>query len=162
MGRLTFVGLGLGARGISLEGVVAIREADSCYLEYYTTPHEPTLLKELESETGRVMTVVDREFVEDGREILKEARDSKVVLAVPGDPMIATTHNELRVRAIGQMTETAVVHAATITYSAASASGLHYYKFGRLMTITRETLDSMQQADHTLQNTRLQRLHPLI
>ncbi|HLQ03853.1 MAG TPA: diphthine synthase [Nitrososphaerales archaeon] len=162
MGRLTFVGLGLGARGISLEGVVAIREADTCYLEYYTTPHEPTLLKELENETGRVMTVVDREFVEDGREILKEARDSRVVLAVPGDPMIATTHNDLRVRAIGQKTETAVVHAATITSSAASASGLHYYKFGRTITITRETLDMMQQAYHTIQSNLLQGLHTLL
>ena len=162
MGRLTFVGLGLGARGISLEGVVAVKEADSCYLEYYTTPHEPTLLKELENETGRVMTVVDREFVEDGREILKEARGSRVVLAVPGDPMIATTHNELRVRAIGQKTETAVIHAATIPSSAASASGLHYYKFGRMMTITRETLDSMQQAYHTLQTNLLQGLHTLL
>src|SRR5438094_9072736 len=107
MGRLTFVGLGLGARGISLEGVVAVREADSCYLEYYTTPHEPTLLKELENETGRVMTVVDREFVEDGREILKEARDSRVVLAVPGDPMIRTTHTALGATAVWQKTEAA-------------------------------------------------------
>ncbi len=162
MGRLTFVGLGLGARGISLEGVAAMREADSCYLEYYTTPHEPTLLKEIESETGRVLTVVDRGFVEDGREILKEARDSKVVLAVPGDPMIATTHNELRVRAIGQRTETAVIHAATIPSSAASASGLHYYKFGRMITITRETLDLMQQAYHTIQSNLLQGLHTLL
>src|SRR3989442_10381523 len=162
MGRLTFVGLGLGARGISLEGVVAIREADSCYLEYYTTPHEPTLLKELENETGRIMTVVDREFVEDGNEILKEARDSKVVLVVPGDPMIATTHNELRARAIGQRTETAVIHAATIPSSAASASGLHYYKFGRLMTITREGLEFMQQAYHTVQSNLLQGLHTLL
>src|SRR5947208_16113257 len=92
MGRLTFVGLGLGARGISLEGIVAIKEADSCYLEYYTTPHEPTLLKELENETGRVMTAVDRELLDDGRETLTEARDSSVELAVHEDPLIATTH----------------------------------------------------------------------
>jgi len=39
MGKLTFVGLGLGAKGITLEGVEAIREADIAYLEYYTTPH---------------------------------------------------------------------------------------------------------------------------
>jgi diphthamide biosynthesis methyltransferase len=47
MGRLSFVGLGLGPRGISLEGLDELRSADIVYLEYYTSPHEPKLLKEL-------------------------------------------------------------------------------------------------------------------
>ncbi len=162
MGKLTFVGLGLGARGVSLEGIYAIKEADSCYLEYYTTPHEPTLLSELEMSTGKVLTVVDRDFVEDGSQLLQEARTSKVALAVPGDPMIATTHNDLRVRAIRQKTETSIVHAATIASSAASISGLHYYKFGRMMTVTRENLELLQQVYHTLQRNLQAGLHTLL
>jgi len=162
MGKLTFVGLGLGSKGISLEGMQAIKEADTCYLEYYTTPHEPTLLNELEKGTGKVLTVVDREFVEDGREILREARGSKLVLAVPGDPMIATTHNDLRLRAINQGTETGIVHAATIASSAASISGLHYYKFGRTMTVTRESIDSMQEAYHAVHKNLQSGLHTLL
>src|SRR5580692_8358477 len=99
MGKLTFVGLGLGDQGTSIAGVNAIREADVSYLEYYTTPHAPRLLQELERASGRTLTVVDRTFVEDGKRILREAKESKVVLAVQGDPMIATTHSDLRVRA---------------------------------------------------------------
>ena len=58
----------------------------SSTLEYYTTPHEPSLLSNLEKESGKQPTVVDRAFVEDGNRILRDARSSKVVLAVPGRP----------------------------------------------------------------------------
>ncbi len=43
MGRLIFVGLGLGPKGITVEGIEAIRNSDIAYLEYYTTPHEPSV-----------------------------------------------------------------------------------------------------------------------
>ncbi len=162
MGKLTFVGLGLGAKGITLEGVEAIREADIAYLEYYTTPHESTLLREIEKATGRELTVVDRGFVEDGKAILSEAKKSGVVLAVQGDPMIATTHNDLRVRAISSGIETVIVHAATITSSAASSSGLHYYKFGGTVTVTREGVDLMQQVYQTVHRNLLFGMHTLL
>src|SRR5712692_4773421 len=162
MGKLTFVGLGLGAKGITLEGVEAIREADIAYLEYYTTPHESTLLREVEKATGRELTVVDRGFVEDGKAILSEAKKSGVVLAVQGDPMIATTHNDLRVRAISSGIETVIVHAATITSSAASSSGLHYYKFGGTVTVTREGVDLMQQVYQTVHRNLLFGMHTLL
>ena len=45
MGKLTFVGLGLGDQGTSIAGVNAIWDSDMTYLEYYTTPHAPRLLK---------------------------------------------------------------------------------------------------------------------
>ena len=34
MGRLTFVGLGLGAKGITLEGVGEMKDADVVFLEF--------------------------------------------------------------------------------------------------------------------------------
>ncbi len=162
MGKLTFVGLGLGAKGITLEGMEAIKEADVAYLEYYTTPHEATLLREIETATGRELTVVDRGYVEDGKAILSEARRSRVVLAVQGDPMIATTHNDLRARAINSGIETVILHAATIASSAASASGLHYYKFGGTITVTREGVDVMQQVYQTLHRNLLFGIHTLL
>ncbi|HEV2226772.1 MAG TPA: SAM-dependent methyltransferase, partial [Nitrososphaerales archaeon] len=122
MGSLSFVGLGLGPKGISIEGVDELKSVDTIYLEYYTTPHEPSLLRELEKVSGKSLAIVDRDFVEDGTKILEEASRKKVALAVLGDPMIATTHDELRARAIRQGIETRVVHAATIASAAASAS----------------------------------------
>src|SRR5437879_4567369 len=128
LGELTFVGLGLGERGISLAGIDATKAADSAYLERYTSPPSPALVKELEAATDKKISLVGREFVEDGKDILEKASSSNVVLVVQGDPMIATTHNELRVRAISRGISTRVVHGATIPSAAASESGLHYYK----------------------------------
>lgn len=162
MGRLSFVGLGLGARGISVDGLLEIKEADVTYLEYYTTPHEPTLVRELESRSEKQMVLVDRNFVEDGRKILEEAKSSRVALAVPGDPMIATTHCELRVRAISQGIKTKVIHAATVGAAIASESGLHYYKFGRTLTITRESVERLSQAYQILQKNLLDGAHTLV
>ena len=114
------MGLGLGDRGISVAGLRAIQESDVAYLESYTTPHAPALLHELESASGRTMVVVDRTYVEDGKKILHDAAEKRVVLAVQGDPMIATTHSDLRVRAISRGIATSIVHGATIASAAAS------------------------------------------
>ena len=162
MGRLSFVGLGLGAKGITLEGVEEMIAADVIYLEYYTTPHEPQLLRQVQVATGKSFTIVDRQFVEDGAKILSDAEGEKVVLAVLGDPMIATTHNELRVRAIRRGIETRVVHSATITSAAASASGLHSYKFSRTVTVTREGVGKLTQPYHILHENMLEGAHTLL
>ena len=162
MGRLSFVGLGLGAKGITLEGVEEMIGSDVIYLEYYTTPHEPQLLKQVQVSTGKSFTIVDRHFVEDGTNILSDAEARKVVLAVLGDPMIATTHNELRVRAIKKGIETRVVHSATIASAAASASGLHSYKFSRTVTVTREAVGKLTQAYHILHENLLEGAHTLL
>jgi diphthine synthase len=162
MGRLSFVGLGLGAKGISLEGVEEMVASDEVFLEYYTTPHEPQLLKQVQVATGKTFTIVDRQFVEDGSRILADAEQKKVVLAVLGDPMIATTHNELRVRAIKRGVETRVVHSATIASAAASASGLHSYKFSRTVTVTRESVGRLTQAYQILHENLLEGAHTLL
>lgn len=162
MGKLSFVGLGLGPRGVSLEGLQVIRETDICYVEYYTTPQELELLSTLEKESGKELTVVDRVFVEDGTRILKDAKDKKVALAVPGDPLIATTHNELRVRAIKEGIETRVIHGATVASALASASGLHYYKFGRTITMTREAVAKPMQVYRLVHQNLLEGSHTLL
>ncbi len=162
MGSLVFVGLGLGSKGVSLEGLEELRAADVAYLEYYTTPHEPSLLGDLERAASRSITVVDRGFVEDGKTILSEAREKRVVLAVPGDPMVATTHADLRTRAITSGVDARVVHAATIGTAAASASGLHFYKFSRTVTITMDAVDRLTQAYHILHENLLEGAHTLL
>jgi diphthine synthase len=162
MGKLTFAGLGLGGRGISLESIEAIKESDISYLEYYTSPHEPALLRELSKTTGKELVIVDRAFVEDGRRILEDASKKKVVLTVQGDPMIATTHTELRVRAIKQGIETAVIHAAAVVSAAASESGLHYYKFGRVVTYTVDDVGFHRQVYKTIHLNLQYGLHTLL
>ncbi len=162
LGKLTFVGLGLGDKGVSVAGVEAIRSADIAYLEYYTSPHAPRLLSELETASGRTLTIVDRAFVEEGRKILRDAEDKQVVLAVQGDPMVATTHNDLRTRAILQGIATSVIHGSTIAVAAASASGLHYYKFGATVTFTGRSVDYHQQVYRRVHRNLVEGSHTLL
>jgi len=162
MGSLKFVGLGLGPMGISMDGLQELKQADTAFLEYYTNPHDPNLVRELERQGVEHLTVVDRAFVEDGKSILAEAKSKDVVLAVPGDPMIATTHAELRVRAIKAGIPTRVVHAATIASAAASSSGLHYYKFAKTLTITRESVRKLSQVYQVLHENLLESAHTLV
>src|SRR6267378_3381702 len=162
LGELVFVGLGLGDRGISLAGVDAIKASDSAYIERYTSPPSPDLVEGLEAATGKKISLVGREFVEDGKEILEKASRSSVALAVQGDPMIATTHNDLRVRATSRGIPTRVIHGATIPSAAASQSGLHYYKFGGTTTFTIESASLHQEAYQRIHRNLLEGLHTLL
>ncbi len=152
----------MGPGGVSVEGLDEMKEADVAFLEYYTNPHDPNLVRELERRGVKNLTVVDRAFVEDGSTILAEARSKKVVLAVPGEPMIATTHSELRVRAIRAGIPTGIVHSATIAAAAASSSGLHFYKFSRTVTVTRESVRRLTQAYQILHQNLLEGAHTLV
>jgi diphthine synthase len=76
--------------------------------------------------------------------------------------MIATTHAELRVRAIKSGIPTKVVHSATIATAAASSAGLHFYKFSRTVTITRESVRKLSQAYQILHQNLLEGAHTLL
>ncbi len=162
MGRLTFVGLGLGDQGASIAGLNAIRESDISYLEYYTTPHVPRLLKELETASGRTLVVVDRNFVEDGKRILQEAKEGIVVLAVQGDPMIATTHSDLRVRATSGGIETSVIHGTTIASAARARAGSTTTSSARTVTFTRDSVNYHQQVYGRVHQNLLEGSHTLL
>lgn len=133
---LYFVGLGLsGVDGISVEGVRVLRSCEVIYLERYTSPAAPTP-EELAEFLGREVKEVSREFIEDGRAIIREAKEVDVALACAGDPMVATTHQELRVRAVGEGVETRVIHGVSIVGCISGELGLHQYKFGKMVTVT--------------------------
>ncbi len=133
---LVFIGLGLHGEGISLRGLREAREADAIYAELYTSMLPKLRLNELEQTIGKPIKVVDRETVEQRPdEILRAAKASKVAFLVPGDPMVATTHVDLRLRATRAGIETKIVHAASIASAAAGLTGLQSYKFGRSATV---------------------------
>jgi diphthine synthase len=79
-----------------------------------------------------------RWLVEDGNEILKHAKTKNVVLLSYGDPYIATTHIELRTRAIQEKIKTHSIHASSSLTSMIGECGLHFYKVGRIATIMSE------------------------
>ena len=136
---LYFVGLGLsGVESITLEALKALKSCKKVYLEHYTNPSTPSA-KELAEFLGRDVVEVSREFVEDGRRILREAKEVDVALACSGDPMVATTHQELRVRAVKEGVDTKIIHGTSIVGCIAGEVGLHQYKFGKIVTVTAST-----------------------
>ncbi len=133
---LWFVGMGIsGADSISEKSREILKKADVVYLEEFTSPITQSDIARMSSITGGEFRTAKRWMVEDGTEILGNARDKNVVLMSYGDPYIATTHVELRRRAILDGIKTCSIHAASAITSMIGECGLHHYKIGRMATI---------------------------
>lgn len=166
MGELVFVGLGLyNELGIPLEGLEETKAADAVYVELYSSPMPKFSLKKLEKLVGKRVVVLTRKDLEDeaGRRVIEDAERKKVVLLTPGDPMIATTHVALRIRAAKAGIRTRIVHSASIVSAAPGLAGLQNYKFGRAVTVAYPEPGYMPETayDILVENKRLG-LHTLI
>ncbi len=58
-----------------------------------------------------------------------------VAFLVGGDPMVSTTHLDLRLRALEMGIETKVIHSSSIVTAVSGLTGLQNYRFGRSTTI---------------------------
>ena len=91
---------------------------------------------------------LSRRSVEEDAEstILASAKSGKVGLLVAGDPMVATTHVDLRLRAEKNGIRTRIIHAASIASAVAGVTGLQSYKFGRTVTIPATQADGLPES----------------
>lgn len=156
MAELVFVGLGLyGDRDISLHGVEEAKTADTLFAELYTSLMPELNLSKLEKLVAKRITVVSRHDLEEerGKKILEAAKKGKTVLLVPGDPLIATTHVDLRIRAERQGIKSRVVHGASIVSAVMGLSGLQNYKYGRSVTIPFPNQDSVADTPYNVIRT---------
>ena len=136
---LWFVGLGIsGFKSIPNEAIDVLAKADIVYLEQFTSPIGKSDLTKIKNATKGEFKPAKRWLVEDGNEILENAKKKKVVLLSYGDPYIATTHIELRERAIKEKIKTHSIHASSSLTSMIGECGLHFYKVGRIATIMSE------------------------
>ncbi len=133
---LFFVGLGLyDEKDISLKGLEAVRAADAVYAEFYTSRLMGTSLEKLQSLYGKRVHLLPRPEVEVDPSWLEEAREKNVAFLVGGDPMVSTTHLDLRLRALEMGIETRVVHSSSIVTAVSGLTGLQNYRFGRSTTV---------------------------
>ena len=136
---LFFVGLGIsGFKSIPSEALDVLSKADIVYLEQFTSPIKNSDLTKIKKATKGEFKTTKRWQVEDGKEILNNAKKKRVVLLSYGDPFIATTHVELRTRAIEEKIKTHSIHASSSLTSMIGECGLHFYKIGRIATIMNE------------------------
>ncbi|MDD1657938.1 MAG: diphthine synthase [Methanomicrobiales archaeon] len=130
---LTFVGLGLSdERDISVKGLACIRRATHLYLETYTSRLTGTSVERMEQCYGKPVIPVGREEIEQRPgEILDRAENGEVVLLCGGDPMVSTTHADLRLRAAARGIPTRIIHGASIASAVCGLTGLQNYRFGK-------------------------------
>ena len=136
---LWFIGLGIsGFKSIPNQALKVLEDADIVYLEQFTSPISKSDLVKIKNSTSAEFREAKRWLVEDGSEILGAAKKNKVVLLSYGDPYIATTHIELRTRAMDEKIKTFTIHASSSLTSMIGECGLHFYKMGRIATIMSE------------------------
>lgn len=129
------VGLGLhDENDLTLKGLRRAEKADKVYVELYTSKWHGDL-KKIEKMIGKKIELLKRRDLEENSDkMLEEAKDEDVVVFVPGDQVIATTHLSLLLDAKKSGVETEIIHNASI-YSAVGETGLHLQRFGATATI---------------------------
>ena len=129
IGSLTFVGLGLfDERDISLKGIEEIKKCDKVFAEFYTAKLTGASVKEIEKTIGKKIEILSREQTENGEKILESAKNQNTIFLTCGDPMTATTHIDLRLRAIKMGIKTQVIHGSSIVTAVPGLLGLQNYK----------------------------------
>ncbi len=135
-GQLIFIGLGLyNEKDITLNGLNELKNCDRIFAEFYTSRLVDLDNNAFENKIGKKFEILSREETEKGDRILKYALTEKVGFLVCGDPMIATTHIDLRLRAIKKGIKTRIIHNGSIITVAPGLIGLQNYKFGRITTL---------------------------
>ena len=131
-----FIGLGLyHETDISLKGLIALKQVDHIYAEFYTAKLFGGNINNLEELVGQEIQVLTREEVEEGNIPLQKAEVEDVAFLIAGDPLIATTHSEMLIQARKMGIKTNVIHASSILSAAPGIAGLQAYKFGKVTTV---------------------------
>ena len=129
---LYLVGLGLNEKGITLEGLEAIKKCKKIYLESYTVEF-PYDIKKLEKVIGKKIIKLGRADVESDK-LVKEAKKENIALLVYGSPIFATTHVSLLMDCEKNKIKTSIVYSASV-FDAIAQTGLQLYKFGRIISM---------------------------
>lgn len=125
---LYLIGLGLGdEKDITVRGLECVKKCSRLYLEYYTSVLGIDN-KKLEAFYGVPVILADRNMVEsEAEQIYLSAGEEDIGFLVVGDPLCATTHTDLMLRAKALGIEVQVVHNASAMGAAASC-GLQLYQ----------------------------------
>jgi diphthine synthase len=129
---LYIIGLGLNEKGISLQGLEAIKKCKKIYLDNYTV-NFPYSEKILEKNIKKKIISANREVIESDK-LIKEAKKENVALLVYGSPLTATTHITLIQEAEKNKIKYEIIYNASI-FDAIAETGLQIYKFGKITSM---------------------------
>ncbi len=133
---LNIVGLGLrGARSITLESLEVLKSCDIVYFETYTSISPESTIKDIAELSGKEILQADRQFVESEKELISQSSKSDVCLLVTGDPLTATTHNQLRYDALREGVKVNIYENSSVLSVIPGTLGLMHYRFGPPVSI---------------------------
>ncbi|MCL4453090.1 diphthine synthase [Ferroplasma sp.] len=133
---LNIMGLGLrGIKSITVEELEILQKSDMVYFETYTSVSPETTFNSLRTLCRGTLAEANREFIETGTEILREAKNKNVTLLVTGDALSATTHNEIRLEAEKLGITVNIFENASIITAFISKTGLFNYRFGNIVSM---------------------------
>ncbi len=137
MKRLSFIGLGIvDERTVPLRGIDLMKAADRVFCEFFTSILEGGSLSRLEEIIDKKIEVLDREGIEEKEIVMRSLEDvDHVCLLTAGDPLTATTHQEIRLDAMKKGCRVDILNSGSIFTAAAGVAGLQHYKFGRTTTL---------------------------
>lgn len=132
---LFVVGLGLGdEKDVTVRGLECIKSCKRLYLEYYTSVLGVDSSR-LQEYYGIQVIVCDRNTIENEADsIYSDAIDSNIGFLVVGDPLCATTHTDLILRAKSIGCKVEVIHNVSVMGAVASC-GLQLYQYGYTVSI---------------------------
>ena len=132
---LYLIGLGINdEKDISINAVETLKKVNVVYAELYTSFFNGDL-SVIEGWAGKKINVLSRYDLEEDIEgnVLSNPQED-VALLVCGDPLIATTHADVILRAKKKGVEVKIIHSSSI-YCAVAETGLQIYKFGKTTTL---------------------------
>lgn len=161
---LKLVGLGLyDETDMTIKAYKSIKDGDYIFIEFYTSYLMGTSVNKLENFTGKKIKILSRENVENQRLLLDLAKTNKVLLLSAGDPLIATTHIALRIKAIEENIPVEIIHGTSIQCAVPGLLGLQNYKFGRIVTIPYSENEVYSKSVYDfIKNNRESGLHTLV
>ena len=132
---LYLIGIGLSdEKDITVKGLEAVKKCGKIYLETYTSILQ-VRVRNLEKFYGKKIIEADRDLIENKADrILDDAKQGDAALLVIGDPMSATTHIDLMMRAKDKGIDFVVINNASVL-NAVGITGLQLYKFGKTTSI---------------------------
>ena len=162
---LYFVGLGLSSGHLTLEARDVIDEADKIIIDTYTSIVHGFTPEQIKILNPRAELVLARRKDLEGRSIkgiIEEAKRKNIVILVPGDPFIATTHDAIRIEALEQGVTVKTIHGISIYSVAASATGLQIYRFGKTVTLVYPEAFKPYSTIETIYENLTRNLHTLV
>ena len=160
---LYLVGIGLSNFDIPV-GLAELCRRCEVYVDRYTTFIDEKKFIHLTSLIGREPIELSRAAMEENiKEILKKAKEKDVAILIGGDPLVATTHKIMYIGARKAGVPVKTMHASSGISALLGESGLDFYRFGQICTISRWSEHYTPVSFYeTIQRNRKANLHSLV